>query len=460
MVERLLALYHRLPAPARSAAATLRGWYLRSWRYGGATERLIEEALDRESWSDERWRAWTEARLAEVLHRAATRVPYYRAYWSARRRSGDTASWELLAHWPALDKDAVRQNPRAFLADDCDPRRMFHVHTSGTTGKPIEVWRTRATVKTLYALAAARTREWLGIPPHVRWARLGGQLVIPVSERRPPFWVWNAAMRQLYMSSYHLAPDLIPAYLDALVRYRIGYLAGYTSSLCALAREAVRLKRRDLRMAAVFTNAEPVTPESREVIGAAFQCPVLETYGMAENVAAASECRHGRLHRWPEVGHVEVMDGGELVCTGLLNGDMPLIRYRVGDRGRMSAAESPCPCGRTLPVMLRVDGRVTDLLVTRDGRKVFWLNPVFYGLPVRETQIVQQSLDRLTVRVAPAPGFDAGAERAIVQRLVARMGEVRVDIELVEEVPRTANGKLQSVVCRLSAERLAEVGAA
>src|SRR5205823_2173534 len=128
-------------------------------------------------------------------------------------------------------------------------------------------------------LVAARTTRWHGVPKEARWGRLGGQLVIPVRQRRPPFWVWNSAMHQLYMSSYHLAPDLIPFYLDAMAEYRLEVLHAYPSSLTALAHEVLRLKRRDLTMRAVFTNAEPLHADQREIIGAAFQCPVVETYG-------------------------------------------------------------------------------------------------------------------------------------------------------------------------------------
>lgn len=450
--NRLLALYHALPAPARSAAATLRGWYLNRWRYGRATARLIEEALERESWSAARWSAWREERLGRLLHRAATQVPYYQEYWVSRRRRGDRASWEVLEHWPILDKDAVGRAPRKFVAVDCDRRRMFHEQTSGTTGTPLDIWRSRETVQLLYAIAAARTRVWDGVPAGARYARLGGQLVVPIAQRRPPFWVWNAAMRQLYMSSYHLAPDLIPSYLDALQRYRISYLAGYTSSLVALAQEALA-SRRDLPMAAAYTNAEPLSAEQRATIAAAFHSPVRETYGMAETVAAGSECPSGRLHLWPEVGIIEVVGDGEFVCTGLLNTDMPLIRYRVGDRGRLGPAEGgACECGRSLPILAAVDGRVTDLLITRDGRQVFWLNPVFYGLPVRQSQIVQERLDLVRVRIAPATTFGPIDEHAIVERLRQRLGDVRVVVERVAEVPRTSNGKVRAVVCGLSAE--------
>jgi phenylacetate-CoA ligase len=455
MNRHLLRLYHRLPARARSAAATLRGWYLKRWRYGDESEQLVEEALARDAWTTTQWTKWREERIAYVLHRAATRVPYYRDYWEERRRRGDRASWEVLENWPILEKDEVRANATAFVADDCDPRHMFHEQTSGTTGKPLDIWRSRITVSTLHAIADARTGGWDGITPHVRWARLGGQLVTPVRQRRPPFWVWNAAMRQLYLSSFHLAPEFIPHYLDALKRYKIVYLASYPSSAHALAQEVLRLGRSDLRMTAVYTNAEPILPEQRATIAAAFQCPVRETYGMVEAVAAASECPEGRLHQWPEFGHVEYHDHGELICTGLLNPDMPLIRYRVGDRAHAPPAQGLCPCGRGLPSFPRVEGRMNDLLFTTDGRPVFWLNPVFYGLPVRQSQIIQEHLDVVRVRVTPAPAFSTATEHTIIKRLQERMGDVRVIVDRVSEVARTTNGKLRAIVCQLPADERA-----
>jgi phenylacetate-CoA ligase len=453
MTSPLLALYHRLPSPARSAAASLRGWYLNRWRFSADSARLVDEALDRDRWSPAQWQAWRDERLGYILHRAATQVPYYREHWATRRRRGDRASWELLEHWPLLDKERVRAAPRAFLADDCVPRKMFRESTSGTTGTPLEIWRSRATVERIYAIATARTRAWDDIAPGARWARLGGQLVTPVQQRRPPFWVWNAAMRQLYMSSYHLAPDLIPHYLDALVEYRIIYLSGYPSAIHALAQQALRTGRRDLRMAAIYTNAEPLSAEQRQTISAAFQCPVRQTYGMAETVAAASECAETRLHQWPETGHLEVQADGEFVCTGLLNPDMILVRYRVGDRGRLASNAAACRCGRGLPTLAAVEGRSDDVLFTPDGRTATALDVVFDGIgTIREAQIIQERLDFVRVRVATAPGFDDAQERTITTGVRERMGEVRVVVDRVDVIPRTANGKLRAVVCNLSAE--------
>jgi phenylacetate-CoA ligase len=470
MREWTLQLYHHLPAPARDLAASLRGLRLRSWRYGADSEQLVAEAFERECWSGAQWKSWQEERLAYVLHRAATRVPYYRELWRARRLRGDRTSWEEVANWPVLEKEALRARPLEFVADDCNPRRMFHEHTSGTTGKSLDLWVSRNTVREWYALFEARCRLWYGVSRNDRWAILGGQVVTPVMNRKPPFWVWNAALKQLYMSSYHLAPDLVPYYLEELTAKRVKYLLGYTSALYELAQEALRQGGRGLQMKVVITNAEPVFDYQRRVIEEAFQCPVRETYGMAEIVTAASECEAGTLHLWPEVGWTEVLENeraiakgvsGELVTTGLLNVDMPLIRYRVGDRGILPSNDTSCACGRRLPVLASVDGRSDDTLYTADGRRIGRLDPVFKSkLPIVEAQIIQETLNHVRVRFIPAADYDEQAGASIVKRLRDRMGDVRVTLEQVERLPRTANGKFRAVICNLpAAEHIAVEGA-
>jgi phenylacetate-coenzyme A ligase PaaK-like adenylate-forming protein len=462
--DRLLRVYHRLPGPARSVAASLRGLYLRAWRYGAETDRLVEEAHERECWSTESWQRWQEQRLAYVLERAATRVPYYRNHWAQRRRKGDRASWELLENWPVLEKESLRTNPRAFLADDCEVRRLFHEHTSGTGGTPLELWWSRQTVRTWYALFEARCRRWYGVTRHDRWAILGGQLVTPVEKKDPPFWVWNAALNQLYMSSYHLKPEWVPHFLRALERYRIRYLLGYTSSLHALSQVAAAHEPDKLGLAVAITNAEPVLDHQRSAIARAFRCPVRESYGMAEVVAAAGECEAGRLHLWPEVGWLEVMNGtahvppgtpGEFICTGLLNDAMPLIRYRVGDRGVLLGQEHPCRCGRALPALAFVEGRTDDILYGRDGRPIGRLDPVFKSrLAIREAQVIQEHLDVIRVRYVPAEGFSEADAHSIRSALQARMGTVQVILEEVGSIPRAGNGKFRAVVSKLDRAEL------
>jgi phenylacetate-CoA ligase len=461
VVEKLTRVYHRLPGSAQWAAAAAMGLYLRRWRYGSETDRLVAEALERDRWSAERWQTYQQERLGFVLHRAATRVPFYRDLWAKRRKDGDRSSWEQLEHWPILEKDSVREHPHAFLADDVNPRRMFEEHTSGTSGKPLQLWWSRDTVRQWYALNEARSRRWYGISRKDRWAIVGGRIITPVSSRKPPFWVWNAAMRQLYMSAYHLAPDLVPQYLDALRTYNITYLFGYSSGLHALAEAALRLGRTDVRLAVAISNAEPLFDHQRHAIEAAFRCPVRETYGLAEIVAGGSECERGSLHFWPEVGVVETVNGsqsmpagtlGDLVSTSLLNADMPLIRYRTGDAVRLST--STCACGRQLPVVRGLEGRSDDLVVMQDGRKVGRLDTVFkHGSGIAEAQIIQETFTRFRLKYVSSEGASPAIETRLLQRLRDHLGSVDVIFERVDQVPRTAGGKFRAVVSELSSDQ-------
>ena len=456
-----LKVYHQLPYPAKVLAASARGRLLERWRYGPDTERLVEEALARDNWTPAQWDAWREERLAFVLHRAATSVPYYRDQWTRRRAGGDRAALDVLANWPTLSKDALRAEPHAFLADDCDPAQMYYEHTSGTTGKPLHLWHSRATLNAWYALTEARMRRRYGLDREDRWAILGGQLVTPVGRDRPPFWVWNFALRQLYLSAYHLTPDNIAAYLEAMRRHEVVYLLGYPSGLYTLARVALERGLDAPQLRAVIGNAEPLLAHQRQAIEAAFGCPARETYGMAEYAAAASDCEHGRLHLWPEAGHVEVLaDEGEaavpagtpgrLVATALLNADMPLIRYETGDRATL--ATGSCACGRGLPVLAAIEGRVDDTIVTPDGRHIGRLDPVFKAdLPIHEAQIIQTTPDTLRVLYVPTAAYAPADGEALIGRIHDRVGpEMRVVLEAVPSIPRTANGKFRAVISEVT----------
>jgi phenylacetate-CoA ligase len=132
---------------------------------------------------------------------------------------------------------------------------------------------------------------------------------------------------------------------------------------------------------------------------------------------------------------------------------MVLIRYRVGDRGRLPVDDQRCACGRTLPSIQTVEGRSNDMLVTADGRSIYWLNPVFYDVPVREAQIIQDAIDRVRVRFVPAPGFGPDAGLCITRRLQERMGPVAVTLEQIDELPRGPNGKFKAVICALGPPR-------
>ena len=455
-----LKIYHRLPHPMRVAAVAVRGYCLHSRRYGRDTERLIAEASEREQWRAGEWKEWREERLAFLLRRAATWVPFYRDQWNERRRKGDKASFEYLENWPILKKETLRGRERQFIAEDCEKRKMFRDSTSGTTGTPLSIYVGREPLQKWYALFEARTRRWHGISSRERWGILGGQLVVPFAQRKPPFGVFNPAMNQLYLSTHHISRENAAWYFKALKRRSPTHLIVYPSSAAALAGIAVEQGLAHRGVKVIFSNAELLLDDQRKLIEKVFGCPVRNTYGMGELAAGASECGNGSMHLWPEAGHIEIVDdandfpardnaAGRIIATGLLNTDMPLIRYEVGDRGRLAAEDSRCGCGRRLPVLEKIEGRLNDIIITPDGRRVFWLNPVFYGLPVREAQLIQEELDCIRVLLVTAPGYTHENGDEITRRLRDRLGRMKIILEQTDHIPRTASGKFRAVVSLL-----------
>ncbi len=211
MNSTLLQIYYSLPPWSQSLVATSRGAYLRYWRYDRHTERRVQQTLEREHWSP--------ASNGRISSRSALHICFTEPSqkFPTTGKSGVNAGRRVTVplgntseNWGFLEKEPIRQNPEAFVAEDCRTSRMFAERTSGTTGKPLVLWRSLDVQRAWYGLQEARFRRWNGISLRDRWGILGGQLIAPVSRRSPPFWVWNAALNQLYLSSFHLAPVSIP----------------------------------------------------------------------------------------------------------------------------------------------------------------------------------------------------------------------------------------------------------
>ena len=144
---------------------------------------------------------------------------------------------------------------------------------------------------------------------------------------------------------------------------------------------------------------------------------------------------------------------GEVVATCLIRRYQPFVRFRLGDMATWG--EQPCPCGRVLPVLKEIAGRVEDAVVGPDGRQMVRFHGVFVDMPnVREGQVVQESLHSIVVNVVPTPAFAAADAEEIVRRVHERLGPaVEVVVERRDRIPRTAAGKFQAVVSHLCAEQ-------
>ncbi len=436
--------------------ATFYGMRERALRRGGSYRRHVA-ALDRDQWLPAgELEELQNRRVREMVRFCVSEVPHWRDLFARLGLAADdlgTAS--DLAKLPVLEKEDVRAAPERFVPDH-PPARLIPSSTGGTTGTPLRYFVTPDAVQFNAAIYDVRFRHWAGVRFGQRMASINGQVVVPAGQRRPPFWRHNLAFHQLYLSAWHLTPEHLPAYVERLRRFQPEVVVGYVSTVHVLARHLLESGGAgSITPRAVLLSSEALYPWLRADIEAAFGCRAYNGYSLGELTAFVSECDAGTLHVSPEYGVVELVDmgaGTEIVSSGLFNRGMPLLRYRTGDAAAAGAG-TPCSCGRQLPALAEITGRADDRVETPEGLRVgpAPLSLAFQGVPgLRQAQVVQHSVEEVTVLLVVGPGFDPDGEDRLRAELAARLGTgLRTVFERVEDIPRTAAGKHRLVVTTL-----------
>lgn len=441
----------------QNLAVSVYGIYWKWLRFGSGNNKLVEEYTARNDFTLVEWDSWQRDRLVKLLQDAVTKVPYYRENWTGVEKTA--ALNGELEDLPLLEKEPIRSNPAAFVRNDFGFRYPLRFHTSGSTGTPIVTVWTIDELRASLAVREARSTRWAGVSFRLPRATFSGRIVEPDPKSDGPFYRYNAAERQVYFSAFHLRPDTADQYVATLRKYKVEWLTGYAVSWFLLAKFILQNELEVPPLKAVVTTSEKVTSEMRAVMRRAYKCRVFEEYGTVENAIFASECEHGRLHYSPDVSIVEILrpnrtkccpnEPGEVVVTTLMRQCQPFIRYRLGDIAAWDADR--CPCGRAMPVLKEVVGRIEDIVIGPDGRSMVRFHGIFVDQPhVLEGQIIQEKIDWVRVKVVPSNGFCDRDVREIVRRMHQRLSDkVRIDVETVDCIPRTRSGKFQAVISRL-----------
>lgn len=446
-------LLNSSPVWLQNCAISAYGWQLRQQRYGGEFSSIRAE-LDRSDRRSASELAELQANLLRsMLSHAVRNVPYYQQQCALDpARFGSMNAAEMLAAFPVLPKSRLRAMRAQFIASTADA--TVEIQTSGSTGSPLKITTTSAAIRRNYAFFA-RFLGWHGVSPFDESATFAGRLFTASGRGRDTAWRRNAAMHDTLFSSYNLSDDNIPAYVRELERRQPVFIDSYPSSVY---RVASFLKshgqQHHIHPKLIITSSETLLDYQRKTIEEVFGCPVRDQYGSAEMAGFFAECEHGRYHVAPEYGIVEVVDAdgapvpigemGELCLTGFINPAMPLIRYLIGDAGRLSA--SSCACGRHAPVVESVEGRIDDVIITPSGRHVGRLDPAFKGMVgIRESQILQTASDQVLVRIVSDDRSQVNGA-GLVSNLTERIGtDVHIRIEFVDSIGKEANGKFRSV---------------
>lgn len=419
--------------------------------------------LEKNQWlSTDAIREFQWSKLKKLLAYAHEKIPYYRALFSkAGLEPNDINCAEDYRKIPILTKDDIRNHISELTAPDFDRKFLLPNSTGGSTGENLNFYNDLSQGE--YSRAnTIRCNRWMGVDIADREAWLwGSPFDIAKSEER-----WNRIlsyfMNNLKLSSYDLSEKSLKEYSKKLSKFRPRLITCYPTPMATFADYLLKNGVNTIRPQAVITSAETLFDHQRELIESAFGCRVFNRYGCREFGNIAHECaEHSGLHVIADRLYLEFLDNGRPVNTGetgeifvtdLDNYGMPFIRYKIGDMGVPS--DRKCKCGRGLPLVEKVEGRVFDVVRTPSGQALggtFWtlLSRAVEG--IRQFQVIQTEIEGVTIKIIVDGTFRNESLEYLQKKIAEHCGrDFKVYFQIVDNIPLTKSGKFRFVISEIN----------
>lgn len=411
----------------------------------------IHALMRSQFFSREKLDALAKDRLQELLHDAA-KLPLWQRRFAEYGVDVQKIDLDDFNRLPPLVKSDFFDLPAEDFSDSSLLSRSYRDQTSGSTGRPFE----------FFFDFGAELRSF-GICERMLRTAVGGKrkhIISARARRKIGFAFHKSEFFHVvnYNSVQHRFDELV-----SIIRARgeKTILYGFASTFIELAR-LVEERGVDLTVGAIISTGEHVRPSDRALMERALHTHFFTNYATRELGWLGFECEHHAMHINEEWGLVQILDAdgsplpldseGEIVVTPFDNRIMPLIRYRVGDRGVI--ASTPCACGRTLRT-IKLLGRNLEFVDLGDRKvSLLDLSAAFdiFSNAVRQYQIVQTGALSFTIRIVPTTLFDEARE-VLDQKLVYLLHpDARLTWELVDEIPATKGGKALYFVREMSVQ--------
>ena len=410
----------------------------------------------RQQWlPPERIIACQQDKLKKIIHHAYAKVPYYRNLFDSRGIDPEQITTiDDLGRLPILTKELIVKNyPDSILAAGTNRAKSSIRKTSGSSGRVLEIV-LDLSVTYQYHLQQFRQLLDIGYRPtdKITYIRYSPPTTRSFLQK---IGLFRRDTVQLTLSPAEQVQQIIALKPDII--------NAYPSVLYLLARNISSQDADRLNLKCILSNSEKLYPHLRQAIENTFHCKVYDDYSCLECSSIGFECSHQNLHVTSDNVIVEIVDDndapvpvgveGRIIITALNNFFMPFIRYEIGDVGALSP--TACPCGRGFPIFKEMTGRRDDFLIMPDGSLLDPQSAVFQveTTPgILEFQIIQQQKDELIINVVIEQDVDRQQTMQQIQDNLQRLvpEQVSIVVEVLEQLDRTATGKLRSVksTCR------------
>ena len=461
MINIINFIYSKSPIFIQNTVVSLYGIIWKKRRFGGIFEKKKKEFRARNYFTKHDWCDYQTKELRKILVHAFKFVPFYtEKYKSAGFSLEDFEKFNLsdIYKLPYLEKDELRKYGKTSLLSINRDKGHFH-SSSGSTGTPTSIFYSNSFHQNWSAAFEIRIREWAGLNNKFSRGTIGGRRIVTSSGINGDLFRYNRAEKQVYFSAYHISRDTVLNYLDGMHKHKIDYMTGYAMSNYYLACLIEKSGFKAPKLKAVITSSEKLTSKMRDTFSRVYGCKTYDSYSGVEACGLISENEHGQLLFSPDTGIMEFLnqkgeickagEEGEIISTGFLNYDQPLIRYRIGDTAKL-AIDQINKCGRSMTIVDEIIGRVEDKIIGNDGREMVRFHSIFTKInKILEAQIIQHETTIFEIKVVVDNPLNLKEKQIILNRMTSQLGSIELNINEVSSIARNSNGKFKAVISKI-----------
>jgi phenylacetate-CoA ligase len=427
------------------------------------------ESLRKTQWlNPSQLRELQDEKLGRLVRHLYRSVPFYRQRMrEAKVTPQDIRGQSDLYKLPFLTKADVRNHLYFdILSENHRKSDMLRITTSGSTGEPFVCYADRAQLEFRWA-ATLRSQEWTGYEFGDPCVRLWHQTLGMTRAQALREQLDAAMMRRKFVPVFEMTDALLDDVIEKISAWQPVLLDGYAEALDYLARYLKNRGTIAVQPKAIMSSAQTLPEPSRRLIEQAFGCRVFDKYGAREFSGIAYECdAHSGHHVVGEGFIVEILregkpakpgEIGEVVITDLNNYCLPFVRYRIGDLAVATDPGVPCACGRGLPLIGSIEGRVQSIIRGTDGRFVpstFFAHFLKdFDHAITRFQVVQEREGSIAFRVVKGGRYSDDILDQILTTFHRFLGEdLTINVEFVQDVEMIRTGKRLASISRLSVD--------
>ena len=390
----------------------------------------LKRIIEMDSWPQERIQS-NQAKKFIRLSQIASLSEYYKSF-----------AGKPLEEYPVITRDEFFRNSERMKTRIRKP--YFINHTSGSTGTPVTFIVSREMLMAK-RLAHQKMLIWNDVAREAREFKIGG---IPANLK---FRLYYYLRNKRFIHSFRISNRSIDGIIRKYNRFRPEVLYGYPSAIFNFIQYAEKRGITLHQPLILVTHAENQYPDFKQKFASVFPGTRIVNQYWASEANIGVTCPEGNLHIDEESVICEVINQdetgiGDLLVTNLYSYDQPLIRYKLGDRVKLSDME--CPCGRKTRIIECVDGRAVEEVNLPDGRciPVTVFNVSRYSTNVSLYQLIYHERQPwIELRYIPVDHDVSIGEKNIEEYFKSRFG-LEVIFRKVDNVEYTPGGKFKKLI--------------